>query len=63
MKILVALSIALLSCRLLGQTARPELSGAQVEKTVVAALSFEQGNLDSLKRAQATSLPRVGTSS
>ena len=51
MKILAALSIAVLGCQLAAQNAPRETSSSVTEKTVVAALSFQQGDLASFKRA------------
>lgn len=51
MKILAALSIAVLSCQLSAQNAPPGPSSPVIEKTVVAALSFQQGDLASFKIA------------
>jgi len=51
MKILAVLTIAALSCQLAAQNAPREASSSVIEKTVVAALSFQQGDLDSFKRA------------
>ena len=53
MKILAALSIAALSCQLAAQNAPRETSSSVIEKTVVAALSFQQGDLATFKAAQA----------
>jgi len=50
MKILAALLIAALSCQLAAQNA-PREASSSVEKTVVAALSFQQDDLDSFKKA------------
>jgi hypothetical protein len=52
MRILAALSIAALSCQLAAQNAPRDASSADLEKTVVAALSFRQGDLDSFNRAR-----------
>jgi hypothetical protein len=51
MKILTALSIAVLCCQVAAQNTPQDASSAVVEKTVVAALSFQQGDLASLNRA------------
>ena len=50
MRILAALSIVALSCQLAAQKAAQDSSSPMVEKTVVAALSFGQGDLASFKR-------------
>lgn len=52
MKILAALSIAAFACQLAAQNAPRETSSSITAKTVVAALSFQQSNLASFKRAQ-----------
>lgn len=51
MKILAALAIATLSCQLAAQNAPNEASTSVIENTVVAALSFQQGDLASFNRA------------
>jgi hypothetical protein len=51
MKILTVLSIAALSCQLTAQNAPPKASGSVIEKTVVAALNFQQDNVASFKIA------------
>src|SRR3954466_4552945 len=51
MKIVAALSILALSWQLAAQNAPRERSNFALEKTVVAALSFQQDNLASFKRA------------
>jgi hypothetical protein len=53
MKIVAALTIAALSCQLAAQNAPRDASSSVIEKTVVAALSFQQGDLASFKTAQA----------
>src|SRR4051812_2595838 len=52
MKVLAAFSIVALSCQLAAPNAPRERSNFALEKTVVAALSFQQGDLASFKRAQ-----------
>jgi hypothetical protein len=51
MKILAALSIAALCCQVAAQNRSQDASSPVVEKAVVAALSFQQGDLASLNRA------------
>jgi hypothetical protein len=58
MKIVAALSILALSCQLAAQNAPRERSNFALDKTVVAALSFQQGNLASFKAAQANFTPK-----
>ena len=60
MKLIAALSVALLICSpLLGQGAHSVVSNSSIEKTVVAALSFQQGDLTSLKKAQQNFNPKA----
>ena len=60
MKLIAALSVALLICSpLLGQGAHSVVSNSSIEKTVVAALSFQQGDLTSLKKAQQNFTPKA----
>lgn len=51
MKIVAASCIVALSCQLAAQNAPRERSNFALEKTVVAALSFQQADLASLNRA------------
>jgi hypothetical protein len=58
MKILLALCIAALSCQLTAQNAPREASNSVIEKIVVAALSFEQGDLASFQKAHENFTPK-----
>lgn len=58
MKILVALYIAGLSCQLAAQTAPRDASSSVIEKTVVAALSFQQGDLASFEKTHENFTPK-----
>jgi hypothetical protein len=58
MKIVAALSILALSCQLAAQNTPQERSNFALEKTVVAALSFQQGDLASLNRAHDNFTPK-----
>ena len=51
MKILAALSIAALCCQVAAQSTPRQASSSVAEKLVVASLSFQQGDLASLKHA------------
>jgi hypothetical protein len=51
MKILAALSTAALCCHVAAQNTPREASSSVAEKLVVASLSFQQGDLASLKHA------------
>lgn len=52
MKIFMALSIIALSCHVTAQNSLPVPSADLIEKTVVAALTFQQNDLPSLQKAQ-----------
>jgi hypothetical protein len=58
MKILVALYIAALGYQLAAQNALAEAPNSALEKTVVAALSFQQGDLASFNRAHDNFTPK-----
>jgi len=58
MKIVAALSIAVLSCQLAAQNAAPQASDSVTEKAVVAALSFQQGDLASFNKAHDNFTPK-----
>jgi hypothetical protein len=58
MKILVALFIAALSCQLAAQDTPRNASSTVVERTVVAVLSFQQGDSASFNRAHGNFTPK-----
>jgi len=58
MKILVALFLSALSCQLTAQNRPREASNSEIEKTVIAALSFQQSDRASFEKAHENFTPK-----